>query len=416
MQLSTLEEWLDWISTVHTTEIELGLERIKRVAAKLGVLKPACPVVIVGGTNGKGSTVKGLEAIYRAAGFHVGAFTSPILFKHNEQVRIDGVLAKDAEFCDAYEKVESAREQVPLTPFEFHTLAALVIFRTHLLDVLILEVGLGGRLDAVNIIDADVSVVTSVAIDHAEWLGNTREAIGFEKAGIFRSQKPAVCGDPLPPESLVNYANEIGAPLYCQGKEFQYLEQQFNWSWVFQNIQYDSLPLTRLALQNMSTVLMVVTLLQDRLQVVREFIDKGLAEVKLPGRIEIINEPVVKIFDVSHNPAAITMLANQLNKMTCYGKTFAVFSMLADKDILESIKIIKPLIDVWTVAPLNTKRAASLENLKNCFAQADIQNVSFLSSIEEAYDMARLKCDIGDRIVVFGSFHTVAEAKSTTQP
>ena len=226
MYLSTLDEWLSWIAKVHSTEIELGLDRIKVVGARLNVLEPNCTVIIVGGTNGKGSTVAGIEAIYRAAGYLVGAFTSPILLKHNEQVRINGKDASDAKFCDAFAKVEAARGDIVLTPFEFQTLAALIIFHDYSLHVLILEVGLGGRLDAVNIIDADISIVTSIAIDHIEWLGSTREMIGREKAGIFRPKKPAVCGDNNPPQSLVEYAQSIGAEFICQGKDFHYTVQE----------------------------------------------------------------------------------------------------------------------------------------------------------------------------------------------
>src|SRR5579885_3172489 len=195
MHLSTLSEWLSWIESVHAKDMDLGLDRVKKTAERLGILTPDCPVITVGGTNGKGSTVAGLESIYLAAGYHVGAFTSPILFKHNEQVRLDGQMASDEDFCAAFEKVEQARGDISLTMFEFCTLAALVIFKKSNLDVWILEVGLGGRLDAVNIIDADVAVITSIGIDHVAWLGHTCEQIGYEKAGIFREEHPAVCGD-----------------------------------------------------------------------------------------------------------------------------------------------------------------------------------------------------------------------------
>ena len=338
MSLSTVSEWLNWIATLNATEIDLSLDRVQAVAARLHLLQPTCKVITVAGTNGKGSTVAGLEAIYRAAQYHLGAFTSPILFKHNEQVRIDGSDASDADFCEAFAKVELARGDVLLTPFEFQTLAALVIFQKYPLDVLILEVGLGGRLDAVNIIDADVAVITSIAIDHVEWLGATREEIGYEKAGIFCLGKPAVCGDFNPPRTIFDAAQKLNVSLYCQEKDFGYTESPVDWTWQHKDIHYKHLPLSTLSLQNMATVLMTINLLP--LKIKRKDIDTGLADVKLPGRIQIVREPVMKIFDVSHNPAAVAHLAQRLAQIPCYGKTLGVFSMLADKDIALSIKTI----------------------------------------------------------------------------
>ena len=409
MHLSTLSEWLEYIASVHATEMDLGLERVKIVADRLSVLKLGCPVIIVGGTNGKGSTVAGLESIYRAAGYHVGAFTSPFLFKHNEYVRIDGQLASDEDFCDAYEKIEAARGDVTLTQFEFHTLAALLIFKNVRLDVMLLEVGLGGRLDAVNIIDADVSVVTSIGIDHTALLGSTREAIAIEKAGIYRQDKPAICGDPEPPQSLIDAARQIGAVLYCQQKEFKYEVTPVNWSWSFQETRYTDLALSTLATQNMSTVLMVITILQLHLPVTREAIDQGIKNVTLPGRVQVINGTVMQIMDVAHNPEAISYLAKRLEEISCYGKTLSVFSMLGDKDIVGSIKIISPYVDSWFVAPLKDKRAANMDTLQKAFKEAQIDNVHFYSSIDEAFNLAKMKAQLGDRIVVFGSFRTVAD-------
>lgn len=404
-----MNEWITWITTLHPTDIELGLDRVKEVAAKLHLLSPGCPVFVVAGTNGKGSTVMGLESIYRAAGYRVGAFTSPILFKHNEQVRIDGVLATDEEFCNAFEKIEAERGDISLTTFEFFTLAALLIFKQHKLDVLILEVGLGGSLDAVNIIDADVSIITSIALDHMEWLGSTREEIAREKAGILRENKFAICGDNDPPATLLEIAQKMETKFFCQGVDFHYRENMVGWNWSYQHIRYDDLPLTTLAIQNMSTVLMAVTLMQNRLPVPTNAIHKGLAEAKLMGRIQIVNDSVMEIFDVSHNPASVSFLAKQLKKIPCHGKTHAVFSMLADKDIVESINAIKDTIDTWYVAPLSTKRSAAFERLSNAFHQAEINQVTVFSNIVEAYEVAKLKAELGDRIVVFGSFHTVAD-------
>lgn len=409
MNLSTISDWLTWIASLHPTEMDLGLDRVKAVANRLNVLSPTCPVIIVGGTNGKGSTVAGLEAIYLASGYHVGAFTSPILFKHNEQVRIDRRLASDEEFCVAFTKVNAARGDVSLTSFEFCTLAALLIFKRYSLDVMILEVGLGGRLDAVNIIDANVSVVTSISIDHTDWLGDTREKIAREKAGIFRQARPAVCGDTNPPAALLKFAAAIEAKWYCQGSDFRYVVTTKDWSWSSLTSRYDHLPLTHLALQNMSTVLMVITLLQSHLPISRTAIDEGLKQVTLPGRVQIIPGPVTEIYDVSHNPASVAYLAESLRTMTCQGKTYAVFAMLADKNIVESIQTIRDVIDVWHAAPLTVKRAASKERLAEAFQHASVDHVVFFSSIQDAYEAVKLNAHEGDRVVVFGSFHTVAD-------
>lgn len=404
-----MNEWLTWITSLHPADIELGLDRVREVAAKLQLLSPGCPVITVAGTNGKGSTVAGLESIYRTAGFRVGAFTSPFLFKHNEQVRVDGELASDEEFCIAFEKIEAVRGHISLTTFEFFTLAALLIFKQHKLDVLILEVGLGGRLDAVNIIDADVAVITSIALDHTEWLGPTLEDIAREKAGILRENKFVVCGEIDPPAALLEIAQKLETKFFCQDVDFHFRESMMGWNWTYQHIRYDDLPLTTLAIQNMSTVLMVVTLMQNRLPVSTKAIHKGLVDAKLMGRIQIVNGPIMEIFDVSHNPASVSFLANRLKKIPCHGKTHAVFSMLADKDIVESINAIKGTIDTWYVAPLSAKRAAAYERLSNAFYQADIRAVTLFSDIVEAYEVAKLKSELGDRIVVFGSFHTVAD-------
>lgn len=409
MHFSTMTEWLNWIASIHKQEMDLGLERVKTIAMRLNLLPLPCPAIIVGGTNGKGSTVAGLESIYRAAGYKVGVFTSPYLLKVNEQVRVNGIMATDADFCEAFEKIETLRGDISLTPFEFMTLAALIIFRASDLELIILEIGLGGRLDAVNIVDADVSVVTSIDIDHAEWLGNTREAIGFEKAGIFRAQKPAVYGDFEPPASLIQHAQQLGTPLYLQGKDFKFTEKNKTWDWQFQDLRYQDLPLNTLYLQNMSIVLAVVTLMQEKCPVMRTEINKGLSTISLPARIQIVPGLITEIYDVSHNPAAVAFLAKKLQSLSCTGKTYAVFSMLADKDIVESLKNIKMHINAWYVAPLAIKRAASMEKLKQSFTEADISSVTFLEKIVDAYSQVKQIAKAGDRIIIFGSFHTVAE-------
>ncbi|MDR3478199.1 MAG: bifunctional tetrahydrofolate synthase/dihydrofolate synthase [Gammaproteobacteria bacterium] len=411
MQFKTLEAWLTHIGSLRPEKIDLGLARVRELAERLDLLKMKCPVITIGGTNGKGSTVAGLEAIFLAQGFKVGAFTSPYLFRHTEEVRINGVETTDDIFCQAFAQVEEARGDVSLTLFEFNTLAALVIFRSFDLDVILLEVGLGGRLDAVNIIDADVAVVTSIAIDHADWLGNTRELISREKAGIFREGTPVVCGDSEPPSPLILHAAELKAPLYCQGKDFYFNEIGSSWSWQSARTRFDDLPLPSLALQNMSTVLMTIEVMQAQLPVSRDAIDSGLQSVRLPGRLQVMEGPVVRLLDVSHNPAAAVFLANALSKRTVRGKTRAVFSMLADKDIPGTLVVMKEWVSEWYIAELPVKRAATIERLQKAFAETDITAVHAYASIEDAYVSAMNAASPEDLVVVFGSFYTVAGVK-----
>lgn len=409
MKFSTVCSWLEYIGSVHSTEIDLGLDRITLVAKKLGVLSFSCPVITVAGTNGKGSVVAGLDAIYQAQGYKTACFTSPHLFVHNEKARVCGVSADDAAWVQAFDKIESTRAEVSLTPFEYHTLAALLIFKKEKPDVLLMEVGLGGRLDAVNVLDADLSVVTSIGIDHVAWLGNTREAIGKEKAGVFRKDRPAVCGDATPPESLIHYAKEVGAQLYVQGKDFHYKEHGTTWDWSFDERKYVELAKNNLLTQNMSTVLTVVTLMQEKLTVSEENIRSGLANISLPGRQQVIPGDVTKVIDVAHNPAAISELTKKLQLLANGGKTLAVFSMLNDKDIAESVNLLKDQIDQWFVAELDCDRATPKERLASIFADLNLTNVTFCESIGKAGESAAACAKPSDVLVVCGSFNTVAE-------
>lgn len=408
MQKDCLAVWLNKIKDQHRVTVDLGLDRVKKVANKLNLLKPNSPIMTVGGTNGKGSTVAGLESIYLAAGYKVGAFTSPYLYKFNELVRINGREASDEDFIQAFERIDEARGEVTLTQFEFNTLAALDIFKKANVEIGILEVGLGGRLDAVNMIDADVSVITSIAIDHSEWLGKTREEIAIEKAGIFRSGKPAVCGDLDPPVTLLDYANKHFVPIFCQEEQFGFEKMDSTWTWWCEEKREENLPLSRLALQNMSTALMAVELMQDQLVVKREAIDKALATVDLPGRIQVTPGDIIQILDVSHNPAATDFLASYLKKQTYPGKIRAVFSMLADKDIVSTLMVMRDCIDEWYIAPLTAERSSSLAVLTYCFRTAHIQAVNSYDSIKKAYAAALNASEVGDCVVVFGSFYTVA--------
>jgi dihydrofolate synthase/folylpolyglutamate synthase len=409
MDLSTFPEWLGWIERAHPKDIELGLERVKTVAETLGLLAPPCPIIIVGGTNGKGSTVIGLESIYRAAHYRTCAFISPYLHHYCEQIRIDGGPVSETALCHAFGHIEAARGQTLLTAFEWGTLAALLVFKQHLPDVLLLEVGLGGRLDAVNILDADVAVITSIGIDHVDWLGETREKIGREKAGIFRPHRPAVCGDASPPKSILETAACLGAPLYVQKQDFVYQEiTNHHWSWKGPLAHYADLPRNGLLTQNMATALMAITLLQSRLPVSSAAIKKGLVAAELSGRIQWVKGPVTLVLDVAHNPAAIALLLEKLREAPCSGRTYAVFSMLADKDIGSSVRAISEYIDGWYTAPLQTKRAATMSSLQAALQEASVQTAAFFPTIGQAYEAARKAVQTNDRIVIFGSFHTVA--------
>lgn len=409
MRFKKLSDWLDWIKEIHVKPMDLGLARVGTVAKRMNLLHANCPIVTVAGTNGKGSTVAGLEAIYLAAGYRVGVFTSPFLFKFNEQVKIANQAVTDEVLSQAFQKIDDARGEITLTPFEFNTLAALEIFSHAKLDIIILEVGLGGRLDAVNIVDADVAIVTSIGVDHADYLGDTREKIAYEKAGIFRKDKIAICGDFHPPQSLMDYAHQIDAVLFCQNLQYGYETDGFTWNWWSETNRFENLPDCRLALQNMSTVLMAVEVLQSKLPVKRDAIETALQIVTLPGRLQVIEGEINQIFDVSHNPAAVEFLVTYLKKHPCSGKTRAVFSMLADKDIHGTLWVIKDFIDEWYIAPLTSERAASIKVLEYCFRKTGIETFYPCDTVLNAYQAALKNSQKGDRIIVFGSFHTVAE-------
>lgn len=408
MKLSTLSDWLNQIQLSHEVEIALGLERVQEVAKRLSVLTPPCPVIVVGGTNGKGSTVAGLEAIYRAAGYRVGAFTTPMLFRYNEQVRLNGQSPQDETFCEAFAQIEAVRGDIPLTPFEYGTLAALLIFKAANLEVWILEVGLGGRLDAVNILATDLAIVTNVSLDHMEWLGDTRDAIAFEKAGIYRPHQPAIYGEADIPITLKRHAQAIKAHLYCQAHDYHYEITAKHWHWYSAQASYTSLPPTPLLIQNMANVLMAITLLQSRLPVPESAVHQGFTTLQLPGRIQVLTKPLLHILDVAHNPAAISRLNDYLMTHLCAGKTLAVFSMLADKDMLTSIKNIQDSINKWYIAPLTTKRTISATHLQQTFTTLGLP-YEYYPAIQTAYQAALDAAHPQDRIVIFGSFHTVAE-------
>jgi dihydrofolate synthase/folylpolyglutamate synthase len=410
MSKRSLEEWLTYINALYEKKINLGLSRPLEVARRLDLLNPKASVITIAGTNGKGSTVAALEAIYLAQGFKVATFTSPYFHRFNELIRLQGIEVTNDQIIDAFEKIESSREQIVLTPFEYNTLAALEIFKQASVDIYLLEIGLGGRLDAVNIIDADLAIVTSIDLDHQDWLGETRELISVEKAGIFRPHKPAIYGDTKPPKPLVDYAKELDVTVYFHGQDFNWTEQKDYWTWQSQHVVYDKLPLPSLALQNIANAIMAIEVMQPVLPVEKTAIERGLSTVYLAGRLEMIPGSVVQVFDVSHNPAGANWLAKKLKSLKPSGKTRAVFSMLADKDIHNTISQLKDSIDEWHIAELHVDRGAKLTDLQTAFRLQSLYATSY-AQVKEAYEAVMRLSQPGDQVVVFGSFYTVNQCK-----
>jgi len=413
MPARSLAEWLEYIERIHPKSIELGLERVAKVREALGRSSPAA-VFTVAGTNGKGSTCAMLEAILLAAGYKVGLYTSPHLLRYNERVRVDGVPVADTRLCEAFEAVERARGDVQLTYFEFGTLAAWVIFAAEPLDAAILEVGLGGRLDAVNAFDCDCALLTSVALDHMDYLGDTRERIGAEKAGIFRPGKPAIVADPDPPRSVHERASAIGADLRLVGRDFGYQRQGRQWMFWGplgrrSGLAYPALRGAR-QLANASAALAALDVLRVRLPVGMQDIRNGLARVELPARFQVLPGRPAVVLDVAHNPQAAAVLAENLDDMGFYPQTHAVFGMLRDKDIGGVCRAVKGRISTWLAAGLSVPRGASAQALAHALASAGAAGeVSCFDNPREAYAAATKRANENDRIVVFGSFHTVAE-------
>jgi dihydrofolate synthase/folylpolyglutamate synthase len=405
-----LHDWLCYIEQRYICRIDLGLERIRKVAVKLKITSFSCPIVVVAGTNGKGSCVAYLESILSAAGYKVGSYTSPHLLHFNERVHINGKEIDDWNLCNAFTVIDKVCKDAQLTYFEFVTLAALYIFKLNSLDILLLEIGLGGRLDAVNIIDADIAVITTVAIDHIEYLGNDRELVGYEKAGIVRDSKPVVCGDFKPPESVIQRAKFLKAPLYCLGREFGYsITNDSSWRWYSGNTKLNNLPLPSLSLQSAATSLMVIILLQPWLSITKKAIISGLKNVFLPGRFQCLSNERSIILDVAHNPEAAAFLAIQIASIPCEGHTLAVVGMLKDKDILGTLQPMTHLINAWYFGDLNVPRGAKAEHLEKYLRDLSKQQCYTYKSISEAYNQAVANCTKKDRILVFGSFYTVAE-------
>lgn len=408
-----LDAWLAYIEALHPKDIEMGLGRVAEVKQRLN-LNTSFPIITVAGTNGKGSTCAMLEYIYHAAGYRVGTYSSPHFLRYSERVRVACEEISDADLIAAFQAVESARQSTQLTYFEYGTLAAMWHFAQAGLDVVILEVGLGGRLDAVNAFEPDCAVVTSVDLDHMEFLGNTRESIGAEKAGIFRANVPAICGDNLPPQSLIAHAQKVGADLRLIGRDFSFEHIAQTWHYQGKQGALKDLPMPALKgdfqLENASCVLTVIEALQASLPVSQAAIIKGLRSVSLRGRFQQVAQHPEVILDVAHNPHAAKSLAINLEQTASTGKTIAVFAMLADKDIAGVIQALSTKIDVWYVAEIKHARAASLSAISGLLlAQLPQAKIQTFESVTQAYHQACIDADENDRIIALGSFFTVAE-------
>jgi len=415
--MKTLQDWLDHCERLHPKNIDMGLDRVSAVAERMGI-RFTCPVITVAGTNGKGSTCAMLEAILGQSGYKTGLYTSPHLVHFEERLRLHGEPVTVDPLVQAFERVERARCQVPpdvsLTYFEFSTLAILDLMTRADLDVAILEVGLGGRLDAVNIVDADCAIITSVDLDHMEFLGPDRESIGREKAGVMRTGRPVIVSDPVPPQSVLDHALEIGADLWRLGVDFNFSGDKQQWAWAGRDRRYAGLayPALRGANQllNASGALAALTALRERLPVTAQAVRNGLAMVALPGRFQIVPGEPTLVLDVAHNPHAAAALAVNLDAMGFFPTTHAVFGAMADKDLPPMFERLNPIIDRWYFTDLPLARAETgarlTERWQATNTRADASAQAFADPLQ-ALRAAVAQAEPADRIVVFGSFHTV---------
>ena len=411
--MTELSEWLAHCERVHPKTIDLGLDRVREVAQRLG-LGFECPVVTVAGTNGKGSTCAMLEAIALQAGYRTGVYTSPHLVHFEERCRVGGEIVQADALVPHFARVEAAREGVTLTYFEFTTLAILSLLAASELAVAILEVGLGGRLDAVNVVDTDCAVITSIDLDHMDYLGPDRESIGREKAGILREGRPAIVSDPVPPHSLLQYAEALGADLWLLGRDFNFSGDKQQWAWAGRGRRYSGLayPALRGANQllNASGVLAAFEALRQRLPVTAQAVRNGLAMVELPGRFQIVPGQPTLVLDVAHNPHSVAALTANLDAMGFYPTTHAVFGAMGDKDLAPMFARVGPLVDRWYFTDLPTPRAATAAALQAQWQASPGRRevpASTHTAPEDALRAAVAAAEPTDRILVFGSFYTV---------
>jgi len=417
MKERTLGEWLAYLEQLHPSAIDMGLERSQKVLARLALGKLAPRVVTVTGTNGKGSTCAFVASMLRAQGLKVGVYSSPHLLRYNERVLIDGQEASDAQLCEAFAAVEAARGDISLTYFEMGTLAAFWLFHRSGLDAVVLEVGLGGRLDTVNVVDADLALVTSIGVDHVDYLGDTRELVAFEKAGIFRQGKPALCGDLDPPQPLLDKALELAAPLFLRGRDFDLASAESGWHWrgtTAEGVQVElrDLPLLDLPMENATLALQAYLLMGlpwDAGQ-----IRQALLDTRITGRLDrrMVNwqgKRVELLLDVGHNPHAAEYLARRLSARPLKGRRLAVFGLLADKDLSGVLEPLQGLVDEWAVAPLQTPRSRPAAELAGALTNLGVAVKSY-ASVDAALEGQCAQATADDQILLFGSFFCVAEA------
>ncbi|HEK1006802.1 TPA: bifunctional tetrahydrofolate synthase/dihydrofolate synthase [Pseudomonas putida] len=417
MKQRTLGEWLAYLEQLHPSAIDMGLERSQQVLARLALGKLAPRVVTVTGTNGKGSTCAFVASLLRAQGLRVGVYSSPHLLRYNERVLIDGQEASDAQLCEAFAAVEAARGDISLTYFEMGTLAAFWLFHRSGLDAVVLEVGLGGRLDTVNVVDADLALVTSIGVDHVDYLGDTRELVAFEKAGIFRQGKPALCGDLDPPQPLLDKALELAAPLFLRGRDFDLASAESGWHWrgtTAEGVQVElrDLPLLDLPMENATLALQAYLLMGlpwDAGQ-----IRQALLDTRITGRLDrrMVNwqgKRIELLLDVGHNPHAAEYLARRLSAQPLKGRRLAVFGLLADKDLGGVLEPLQGLVDEWAVAPLQTPRSRPAAELAGALTNLGVAVKSY-ASVDAALEGQCAQATADDQILLFGSFFCVAEA------
>ena len=404
-QSRSLVDWLSYLERIHPVNIDMGLDRVGVVARRMGLTQLPFKVITVAGTNGKGSSCAMAASILMAAGYKVGVYSSPHLLRFTERVRIDGAELSDSEHCAAFAEVEAARGEIALTFFEFATLAGLWLFCRAAPDVLLLEVGLGGRLDATNVVESDVAMITSIALDHCDWLGDTREAVAVEKAGVYRAGKPAISGEPNPPATIASEAARIGASLRQVGRDFQGDEHHTGWDYHGLN-HWLGLPKPALPLMNAVTVLAALESLG--LPLPESAIRDGLANARLAGRMQRLQSEPLVIVDVAHNPHSAAYLASQLRQIPGKGKRRAVVGMLKDKDMAGSLAELDGLIDQWFLASLTGPRAATAEQLAVALGDGQGPAATF-DGVSAAYLAALAASSPDDMVIVFGSFYTVAD-------
>ncbi len=417
MRFNTLSKWLDWQETCHPNEIDLGLERVLAVYQRLNPKPIAQKIITVAGTNGKGSSICFLDSILRNAGYKVASYTSPHLFEYNERIQINGIPVTDQQLCSVFERIDQAKSEISITYFEFGTLAALLLMAEHELDIAILEVGLGGRLDAVNIIDADIALITAIDIDHEAWLGSDKEKIGIEKAGIMRPFKAVVCSDVNAPKSIASCAQKINAQLYNIDDTFNYIKNESSWDWHGPTNSRYSLPFLPLKgahqYHNISGVMMVLELLSQDYPITQNEFREGILSSSIRARLENIPGKINTIIDVAHNAQSTRALANYLSENNCSGQTRIVTGMMADKNIPAMVAALTEKLPTWYTTDLPIERAITTDKIIEIIKRINDKSQCYaFDNAAQAYQQAMKDSQENDQIVIFGSFYLLHEFKS----